>query len=312
MDCCDFYHSPVASFLNAVRRLYGRIQQNALSTALAAYAVVLVAVYSYYGILLQFSLGLLFLAAIPVTMLLGRTTRLIKETAPLIVVLLSYEALQGLAGVLASDHVLQIVPTKFNLVSTVQTKFYSEEVTDVATLLYSLHFPLVIISAVLLWYGDNILYKKYTYSIIACSYISLIFYIIAPSAPPWYTGAALNLLQVSGLHSSPSGVWSIMVNIGELIESDKLAAFPSLHAAYIVLFCYFTTKLRRIYSLVSVPLTVGVLFSTIYLGQHFVIDLVAGISVAGSCAILVSRFLSTRNNRIETNNTMKGNSRFCK
>lgn len=36
-------------------------------------------------------------------------------------------------------------------------------------------------------------------------------------------------------------------------------------------------------------LTIGVLFSTIYLGQHFIIDLVAGASVAAACVLVVTR-----------------------
>src|SRR5207244_10936081 len=74
-----------------------------------------------------------------------------------------------------------------------------------------------------------------------------------------------------------------------LIESDKLAAFPSLHAAYVVLFSYFTIKLKRTYALVSIPIMVGVLFSTIYLGQHYITALVAGVSVAATCVLMVTR-----------------------
>jgi membrane-associated phospholipid phosphatase len=33
----------------------------------------------------------------------------------------------------------------------------------------------------------------------------------------------------------------------------------------------------------------GVLFSTIYLGQHYITDLVAGVVVAASCVIIVTR-----------------------
>jgi len=59
--------------------------------------------------------------------------------------------------------------------------------------------------------------------------------------------------------------------------------------AYVVLFSYFTTKLKRTYGLASIPITVGVLFSTIYLGQHYITDLVAGILVAATCVLIVTR-----------------------
>ncbi len=129
-------------------------------------------------------------------------------------------------------------------------------------------------TAVLLWYSKRTLYTGYMSSLVICSYVSLIFYILAPTAPPRYNGVATNLLQpatASSAHGLPG-----LIHIGELVESDRFAALPSLHAAYAVLFAYFTTKLRAVYSLVSIPITVGILFSTIYLGQHYLIDLVAG------------------------------------
>lgn len=306
MDPFDSSNKRTTRIVDLVRRFFETLQDNPLSVGLSAYCIILVTCYAYYGILFQFSLGLFFLATIPVILALGMSRGVIKEVAPFIVVILSYEALQGLTGVFASGHVVQIVhpSTTFNLVAAVQNKFYSDEVTDVATLFYSLHFPLVIVSAVLLWHADKTLYRKYSYSIIAVSYVSLVVYALAPTAPPWYTGAALNLLQASGLHEGSVNFWSTLASLGERIESDQLAAFPSLHAAYAVLFCYFTTKSRRLYGLVSAPVTAGVLFSTIYLGQHFIIDLVGGVTVAGICAILVSRLLSARNNRIRTNITM--------
>ncbi len=144
----------------------------------AGYGVVLIFWYAYYGVLFSFSLGLVFLALLPLTFLLGRSAQFVKELTPFIVLLMSYGS---------------------------------------------------------------------------------------------------------------SSLFSELARIGSLIESDKLAAFPSLHAAYVVLFSYFTIKLKRAYVLVSVPITVGVLFSTIYLGQHYITDLVAGVAVAATCVLIVTR-----------------------
>ncbi len=276
------------------RPVLTRFRENAFVVILIGYLMALLTSYAYYGVLFQFSLGLVFLILLPLTLFLGRTTQLIRELAPFLFLLLSYEALQGVAGSFASGPVVQIVPhtgtaTTLSFVATIQTAFYSPGLTDAMSVVYGLHFPLVIASAILLWYSDKFLYKKYVYSLVACSYVSLLFYVLMPSAPPWYTGVATNLLEPGGTLQSPSNLISTLANIGELIESDKLAAFPSLHAAYIVLFCYFTLKLKKVYGIVSVPITIGVLFSTIYLGQHFIIDLVAGASVAAACVLIVTR-----------------------
>jgi membrane-associated phospholipid phosphatase len=215
----------------------------------------------------------------------------VKELTPFIVLLMSYEALQGVAGSLTLAPVIHPAGSgvSYGLIEAVQSAFLSPDLTDAMSLLYGLHFPLVIGSAILLWYSNKVLYKRYVYSLVACSYVSLVFYTLAPSAPPWYNGVVSNLLATTSAQIGSSSLFSELARIGSLIESDKLAAFPSLHAAYVVLVSYFTIKLKRTYGLVSIPITIGVLFSTIYLGQHYITDLVAGVVVAASCVIVVTR-----------------------
>jgi len=92
--------------------------------------------------------------------------------------------------------------------------------------------------------------------------------------------------------SNSQGLVPTLIKLGEMIESDKLAAFPSLHAAYAVLFCYFTMKARWIHGIVSVPIMIGVLFSTIYLGQHYLVDIMAGAGVAIASTFIAKRLVS--------------------
>ena len=241
-----------------------------------SYGAVLVLWYAYYGVLFSFSLGLVFLALLPLTLLLGRTAQFVKELTPFVVLLMSYEALQGVAGSLTLAPVIHPAGSgvSYGLIEAVQSAFLSRDLTDAMSLLY-LHFPLVIGSAILLWYSNKVLYKRYVYSLVA--------------APPWYNGVVSNLLATTSAQIGSSSLFSELARIGSLIESDKLAAFSSLHAAYVVLFSYFTIKLKKTYGLVSIPITIGVLFSTIYLGQHYITDLVARVVVAAACVIVVTR-----------------------
>jgi len=261
---------------------------------LGAYAAILVAWYAYNGVLFQFSLGLWALAFLPVTFLLGRSKQFVRELTPFIVLLLSYEALQGVAGSIAIAPVIHASPTStvvapYGFYQAVQSAFLSPDLTDVMTFLYGLHFPLIIIAAVLFWYSNRTIYRRYVYSLVAVSYVSLIFYVIAPSAPPWYNGVVTNLLATTSAQAGSTGIIGEFAKIGSLIESDKFAAFPSLHAAYAVLFGYFTIKLRKIYALVSVPIVGGILFSTIYLGQHYIVDLVGGIAIAAGTVFIMTK-----------------------
>jgi len=268
-----------------------KLRENAFLLMPTCYGVVLILWYAYYGLLFSFSLGLVFLALLPLTLLLGRTAQFVKEFTPFIVLLLSDEALQGVAGSLTLNPVIHHAGSavSYGIIEAVQSAFISPDLTDAMSLLYGLHFPIVIGSAILLWYSNKVLYRRYVYSLVACSYVSLTFYTLAQSAPPWYNGVVSNLLATTSAQIGSSNLFSELARIGSLIESDKLAAFPSLHAAYVVLFSYFTTKLKRTYGLASIPITVGVLFSTIYLGQHYITDLVAGVLVAAACVLIVTR-----------------------
>jgi membrane-associated phospholipid phosphatase len=77
-------------------------------------------------------------------------------------------------------------------------------------------------------------------------------------------------------------------------ESDIVAAFPSLHAAYATLFSIFMFKLGRKYGLASLPIAGGVYFSIIYLGQHFLVDLLGGIAYAGISVYAVEKVMARR------------------
>ena len=138
-------------------------------------------------VLFSFSLGLVFLALLPITLLLGRTSQFVKQLTPFIVLLMSYEALQGVAGSLSLAPVIHRASSgaPYGIIEAVQSAFLSPDLTDAMSLFYGLHFPLVIGSAILLWYSNRGLYKRYVYSLVACSYVSLVFYTLAPSAPPW-------------------------------------------------------------------------------------------------------------------------------
>jgi membrane-associated phospholipid phosphatase len=206
-------------------------------------------------------------------------------------VLLSYEALAGAEGLVASSLSVSSLfwadklVFGFNAAGWLQASLASDLVTDVSVLLYTLHMPLVVVTSVVLWYGKKHLYGRYVAALAFTSFSALLVFLVFPTSPPWNDGNAVNLLQ----QNDPSASLMPLAKLTSLIESDKFAAFPRLHAAYAVTFCFFIIRLRKKLAVVAVPLTAGILFSTLYLGQHYVVDLIAGASLA-----LVSCYLAER------------------
>src|SRR5712664_3028830 len=114
------------------------MRQNIFVVMPAAYTIVLLLYYAYHGVLFQYTLGVFFLAALPITLYFGRTKKFLRDLTPFIALLLAYEALQGLSGTLNMVPVIQLV-TPHNIVGGVQDTFYSPFLTQVTTILYGLH-----------------------------------------------------------------------------------------------------------------------------------------------------------------------------
>jgi membrane-associated phospholipid phosphatase len=284
------------------------------------YVALLLVNYFRFGLLFQYSLGFYALFAIPVAVFIlrkkGKSQEFLRMWIPFLIVLLSYEALQGIVGQMVSSGDLMNLSTidklllGFNLTGAIQQQFLSPGLTEITLFLYSLHFPLIVIASVFLWFGRRSLFNKYAISMVLTSYVALIIFAIMPTAPPWYQGVAANLVTASTSTSYASTGASLLagyIHLTTLIEADKFAAFPSLHAAYVVLFCYFMMRYRNTLGWITIPLTFGVLFSTLYLGQHYLIDLIAGASLALASALTAELVISRTANAGKTIAVSVGN-----
>jgi membrane-associated phospholipid phosphatase len=260
------------------------------------YLMILVAVYVRFGFLFQFTLGAVWLCVIPVIAYVARSREFLRNSAFIVTLLLSYEALQGVTGRLISDGSVASLASidtalfGFNLSSAVQNAFYSASVTLVSTIFYNMHIYLVVAALILFWFTSRKVYSEYAYSIVLTSYLALMTFILMPTAPPWFVGPAQNLLP-AGNSMLPSAMQTVQQAL-MTIESDKLAAFPSLHGAYVTLFAVYAFRVGKKWGLVALIIAGGVYFSTVYLGQHYVMDLVGGAVYSFAAVLLVDRLMA--------------------
>jgi membrane-associated phospholipid phosphatase len=266
------------------------VRRDSYLVMLVAYVTLLLFAYFRFGVLLQFSLGMYALMTLPLILVVGRRRLVfIKSWIPFLVVILSYEALAGVVSVLVANggiislYAIDAPIWGFNLTGAVQSALLSPWLTTVMSFLYSLHLPLVVLASIYFWFSDRGVYRKYTYAIVITSYCALVTFLLFPTAPPWYEGAAANLLQ--GPNSF--GQMQFYANLTNLIESDKFAAFPSLHCAYAIIFLFYMRMRGRRFGFIALPITMGILFSTVYLGQHYLIDLIGGAVYSLAACLLV-------------------------
>jgi len=262
------------------------------------YLTILVVFYMKYGMLLQLTLGAAALLVLPVVAKIAKSRDFLKNTAMFVSVLLTYEALQGITGAVVNSHGAASLASVdkailgIDLPAALQSAFASNTVTIVATFFYSLHFFLILVAVVLFWFTSRTAYTKYTYSMILTSYLALMTFVLFPSAPPWFVGSAQNMLSV-GSKLLPSSMQSLQ-QAALAIESDKFAAFPSLHVAYATLFAVYSIRVNPKLALVSIPILVGVSFSVLYLGQHYFVDIVGGMAYSGGSVLAVDRLLARK------------------
>jgi len=110
------------------------------------------------------------------------------------------------------------------------------------------------------------------------------FYWFVPTAPPWYAAGA----REDGAPSEQLAVRRMMVEFGEDFWKDRwgslysvlggnpLAAMPSLHFATTLMAALLLAEVGPLAGAVGFAYTATLGFALVYLGEHYVVDLIAG------------------------------------
>ncbi len=118
------------------------------------------------------------------------------------------------------------------------------------------------------------------FGILLCFYFSYVGYLLVPAVGPRFTLADV---QTTGLQAGP-----VTVAIQDLLnrlEQNKTDAFPSGHTAVALVSLWYALRAReKLLSAVLLPAVVLLIISTVYLRYHYVIDVIAGVMLAGLTA----------------------------
>lgn len=151
--------------------------------------------------------------------------------------------------------------------------------TDLMYLLYLIYFPLPLI--ILGWMLHRGMYDQLEESFVVfllCYYGAYVMYFALPVEGPRLHLAALHKIDLEGyLLAEP------IRKFIDVLEPNKLDAFPSLHAAILVITMLVSYQYNRILFWYFVPVGLGIIISLVYCRYHYVIDVVAGFAWAGIC-----------------------------
>jgi membrane-associated phospholipid phosphatase len=242
-----------------------------------------------------------------------RSRRFVKDWFPFVSLILGYEALNTLVPSLNhAIHYIEPINADKQLFGSIPTlilqQYLRTPILDyTAAFFYSLHFILPILFAFILWKYKPAFFGRYTLALVVGTYSALITYLLYPVAPPWYglwqafripeTQTRI-LFQLDGSLGVP-----FYQSFFDFAQSNKFAAFPSLHAMYPWLISLYALRIKGTKALPILIIPFGVWFSTIYLGEHYVIDVIGAV-IYGICAFLfverVVPFLTQRFSKIRS------------
>jgi len=252
----------------------------------------------------------------------------LREWTPFLLLFLAYELMRDLADDAGLPvHAADVVAVERALfgghlpTAVLQAWFHPASGVDLlavlGTVVYLLHFPLPIVTGILLWRWRPGLFHPFVVALILLSFAGFVSYLLFPVAPPWMAAQRGLLAAPPGEHPiaylKPDAFVTLAGWIGlagrslydvafHSLNANEVAAFPSLHAAYPVL-CFLV--LRRAFGRIGwVMLAYAgfVSLTVVYTADHWVLDVLAGAAYA-SVAWVVTRWLMDR--RVEPAGPMR-------
>src|SRR2546425_2351923 len=160
---------------------------------------------------------------------------------------------------------------------------------DLGSAVYATHFLLPVAVGVWLWTRDHDAFRRFGLTLVVLCGLAFVTYVIAPTTPPWLAQPA-SVRHLIEETIQRSGVPASLVWLYSHHDYNLYAAFPSLHAGFPVVAAVAAWGQSRKVGVLLWVWAVIVWVVVVYLGEHYVADVIGGI-VYAAIAITVVRAL---------------------
>ena len=237
-----------------------------------------------------------------------RAVALLLGWAPFVLVLTAYELMRDLAATLhVPPHNLAGVeralfggyePTLV-LQTTIAKLGDADLIDDVGSLVYSAHFLLPVIVGAWLWSRNRAEFHRFGLSLVVLCALAFVTYVVVPTAPPWLAQpqSVQHLMQDAVLRS---GLPPVLTWLYSHHDYNLYAAFPSLHAGFPVLAAAAAWRRNKAVGVLLSIWAIVVWVTVVYLGEHYVADVVGGILYAAFALSIVSLLSPNRSRGLIT------------
>jgi membrane-associated phospholipid phosphatase len=218
-----------------------------------------------------------------------RGVRFLCDFSPVFFVIVIYELLGGIIPSLRPDVdalLMKIDLALFDVHPTIWLeRFFVPWLTDFLALAYASYYFIPVVLIVILYFWG----KEEEFSVTICTlllgyYLSFIGYITMPTIGPRFTLESVQNIPLEG-----GGFAGSLIHILNAIEGTKMDCFPSGHTQMTLISLWFAFTYRRPLFWIYLPISIALIFSTVYLRYHYVIDVLAGFAFAGTTLLLGPR-----------------------
>ena len=224
------------------------------------------------------------------TLVITKKTRaFLFDWIPFLMILLSYDYLRGWADNLSMRiHYEELIHADmfvFGTLPTVQLQSWFYQAGQLhwydylAMVMYFLHFALPLSFGYILWIYRRIYFREFITGLVVLSYAALMTFVLFPAAPPWMASQEGRIPHIEKIMDHTFEIFPDKLNVPTIYQQfnpNPVAAMPSLHAAYPFLVLLFAIRFFGKRGLFFSPYVIFMWLSIVYLGEHYVIDVVVG------------------------------------
>jgi len=148
------------------------------------------------------------------------------------------------------------------------------------------HFVFFLTIGLAVWLLRRETFGRYRAAMLLVMYAGLLIYLLLPTVPPWMAAASYQVIPP--VHRVSMGLYNTTVpTLSAALATNPVAAMPSLHAAFPAVCTLIALRVfgRRAAWTAAYTLVSGL--SVMYLGEHYLVDVLAGWALGAGVYALV-------------------------